>query len=34
MYELPKFGYGDSAFNLRFDANTLSGIAVTAHFHS
>lgn len=28
------WNYGDSAFNLRFDANTLSGIAVTAHFHS
>ena len=28
------WNYGDSAFNLRFDANTLSGIAVTVHFHS
>jgi hypothetical protein len=31
MNELPKFGYGDSAFNLRFDANAWSGIAVAVH---
>jgi hypothetical protein len=28
------WNYGGSAFNLRFDANTWSGIAVTVHFHS
>jgi hypothetical protein len=33
MNELPKFGYGDSAFNLRFDANTWSGIAVAVHLN-
>jgi hypothetical protein len=31
MNELPKFGYGDSAFNLRFEANAWCGIAVAVH---